>query len=252
MSLRGLKGKTAIVTGAAGGIGSATVRRLVEEGCKVVAVDIQQKALSQLAASCPAGSVLDVVADVARPEDCERFVGQAVQHFGGVQLLVNNAAVIGRNYPIAEMPIEEFDRVHSINVRGVFLCLRAALRQMIKQGEGGAIVNLSSVGALRANAGSSPYGSAKRAVIGLSCSAALENGQYGIRVNAICPGPVDTPMLRPALNNKPGDLNDFFKNQAIPRIGRPEEIAAFIAWLLSDEASYQTGGVYPVDGGFTI
>jgi 3-oxoacyl-[acyl-carrier protein] reductase len=252
MALRGLAGKTALVTGAAGGIGSATVRRLVEEGCNVVAADMAADGLKRLAADLAANNLLTVTGDVAKPEDVQRFVDAAVKQFGALHLLVNNAAIIGNHYPIAEMPIEEFDRVHSINVRGVFLCLRAALRQMIAQGDGGAIVNLSSVGALRANRGSSPYGSAKRAVIGLSGSAALENGKYGIRVNTICPGPVDTPMLRPALNDMPGDLNAPFANQAIPRIGQPAEIAAFIAWLLSAEASYQTGGVYPVDGGFTI
>jgi NAD(P)-dependent dehydrogenase (short-subunit alcohol dehydrogenase family) len=205
-----------------------------------------------LARSLPADRVLAVPADVTRESECDRYVEVATARFGGVHLFVNNAAVIGKPFPVAEMPVEEFDRVHAVNLRGVFLGLRAVLRRMITQGQGGAIVNTASVGALRAHHGSSPYGSAKRGVIGLSCAAALENGKFGIRVNAICPGPVNTPMLRPALHGLAGDLNAPFRNQALPRIADPSEIAAFIAYLLSDEASYHTGGVYPVDGGYTI
>jgi NAD(P)-dependent dehydrogenase (short-subunit alcohol dehydrogenase family) len=251
MPMRGLSGKTAIVTGAARGLGAATVRRLVEEGCRVTAVDVDDL-LEQLTRECGDDRVLALRADVRSEAECDRYVAEAAAAFGAVHLFVNNAGVIGRHYPIAEMPTEEFERVHAVNLRGVFFGLRAALRQMIRQGQGGSIVNVASVGALRANRYSSSYGSAKRAVVGLSGAAALENGQHGIRVNTVCPGPMDTPMLRPALGNMDGDLNAPFRNQAIPRIGRPEEIAAFIAFLLSDEASYMTGGVYPVDGGFMI
>ena len=251
MGMRGLAGKTAIVTGAAGGLGTATVKRLVEEGCNVAAADLNAAPLSELAAQFK-GKVLDLPADVRQPEECERMVERAASHFGSVDLLVNNAAVINKHYPVAEMPVEEFDRVHSVNVRGVFLVLRVMLCSMIAQGKGGAIVNISSVAALRANGGISPYGSAKRAVLGLSGAAALENGRYGIRVNSVCPGPIDTPMLRPAINNPPGELEGFFRHLAIPRAARPAEIAAFIAYLLSDDASYCTGGIYPVDGGLTI
>jgi 3-oxoacyl-[acyl-carrier protein] reductase len=249
--MRGLSGKTAVVTGAAGGLGRATVRRLVDEGCKVAAVDLQAADVERLAGEFAPGSVLGIAADVSRPEDCERLVGQAAGHFGGLHLLVNNAGILGRRYPLAEMPIEEFDRVHAVNVRGVFMVLRATLRAMIAQGKGGAVVNISSVGALRATRNSCHYGSAKRAVIGLSAAAAVENGQYGIRVNTVCPGPIDTPMLRPAMNNPTGDLNALFRNQPIARIADPAEVAAMIAYLLSDDASYITGDVYPVDGGMT-
>jgi len=251
MGMRGLAGKTAIVTGAVGGLGAATVKRLVEEGCNVAAADLHASALAELAAPFK-GKVLEVPTDVRQPEECERMVERAASYFGAVNLLVNNAAIINKHYPIAEMPVEEFDRVHAVNVRGVFLVLRAVLRQMIAQDKGGSIVNISSVGALRANRGTSPYGSAKRAVLGLSGTAALENGQYGIRVNSVCPGPIDTPMLRPAMNNPAGDLNNLFKHLAIPRAAQPAEIAAFIAYLLSDDASFCTGGIYPVDGGLSI
>lgn len=252
MALRGLAGKTALVTGAAGGIGASTVRRLVEEGCTVVAADLSAQGLRALVAPLPIGSVRDVAGDASRPEDVQRFVDTAVRHFGSLQLLVNAAGLMLKHYPISEMPIEDFDRVHAVNVRGTFLCLRAGLRQMLAQGQGGAIVNLASVGALRARGGTASYGSSKRAVLGLSGSAALENGRFGIRVNAICPGPIDTPMLRVALNHEPVEYSELFASQAIPRVGDPSEVAAFIAWLLSDEASYQTGGIYTIDGGLTI
>src|SRR5688500_14304605 len=199
MALRGLQDKVAIVTGASGGLGTATVRRLVDEGCRVAAVDLQKSGLEKLVDACGEDKVAALVADVSREEECDRYVAATVKRFGAVHLFSNNAGVIGKHYPVAEMPTAEFDRVHAVNLRGAFFGLRAVLRRMIEQKQGGSIVNIASVGALRANRYSSPYGSAKRALIGLSGAAALENGQFGIRVNTVCPGPMETPMLRPAL-----------------------------------------------------
>ena len=138
--------------------------------------------------------------------------------------------------------------MHSINIRGAFIVLRAALRQMIAQGKGGAVVNIASIGALRASRGSSPYGSSKRALIGLSNAAALENGEYNIRVNAVCPGPIDTEMLKQANSPRPGVQSAGF-DAALKRKATPAEAASLIVYLLSDEASFQTAGVYTVDGG---
>lgn len=250
MSYAGLNGKVALVTGAARGIGAATCRRLAEEGCKVAAVDVLADELAQICARMP-GEVAPIIADVAREEDCDRMVVDAVARFGALDLFVNNAGVIGPRLPITEMPVEEFDRVHAVNIRGAFMALRAALRQMQAQGRGGAVVNVASVGGLSAQPFSCAYGSSKRAIIGLSGTAAQENGQHGIRVNAVCPGAVDTPMLAPAMS-RAGDAGQAFKGVPIARAADPSEIAAFIAYLLSDEASFQTGGVYPVDGGRTI
>lgn len=247
MSFKGLAGRTAIVTGAAGGIGSATVRRLVQEGCKVAAVDIVEASLGALAAEL-GGAVLPIVADVSQEAECERYVRETVARFGAVHLFVNNAGILGRRFRIVDMPVAEFDRVHGVNVRGVFLGLRAVIRQILAQKTPGAVVNLSSVGALRSRPETAAYGSSKRAVIGLANSAAVEYGHDGIRVNTICPGPINTPMLGPAAG--PGvDLNKAFADEPIPRMADPSEVAAFIAYLLSDEASFQTAGVYTIDGG---
>jgi NAD(P)-dependent dehydrogenase (short-subunit alcohol dehydrogenase family) len=251
MSYAGLVGRVALVTGAASGIGAATARRLVAEGCKVVAVDVAGQALEQACAALPDDMVLPIVADVASEADCERFVRECAARFGGLDLFVNNAGVIGQRLAITEMPVEEFDRVHAVNIRGAFLALRAALRQMQAQGRGGAVVNVASVGGLSAQPFSCAYGSSKRAIIGLSGTAAMENGKHGIRVNAVCPGAVDTPMLAPAMSRVTVP-EDAFRALPLGRAADPSEVAAFIAYLLSEDASYQTGGVYTVDGGRMI
>lgn len=248
MAFKGLAGKVAIVTGAAGGIGAAVCRRLVEEGCSVAAVDVAAAGLRDLAETA-GPSLAPMVADVSKEADCEGYVRRAVERFGAVHLFVNNAGVIGAHHPVAEMPLEEFDRVFGVNIRGAFMGLKAVLRQMIAQQAGGAVVNVSSVGALQAHRESCHYAGAKRAIIGLSGAAALENGEFGIRVNTVCPGPIDTPMLGPARTRTGMEGGQPFRGLPLGRVGAPAEVAAFIAYLLSDEASFQTAGVYTVDGG---
>lgn len=248
MAFKGLSGKVAVVTGAASGIGAATVARLVEEGCKVVAVD--QKQISSK------GNVCGVIADVSTEAGTDAYVAAAVKQFGSVDLLVNNAAHHGAKKPLADITPAEFDLTQAVNLRGVFLGMRAVITQMLKQGRGGSIVSVASVGGLRSFPDLSDYAASKRAVIGLSGAAAVDYGKHGIRSNVVCPGPIDTPMLRAAFNLPPEmtaeQLAPGFANQAIARIGKPEEVAATITFLLSDEASYQTGGIYTVDGGNSL
>jgi NAD(P)-dependent dehydrogenase (short-subunit alcohol dehydrogenase family) len=248
MPFLGLYGKVAIVTGAARGIGSATAHRLIKEGCKVVAVDIERKAVTDFVARLGTDAALPIDADVSTEAGCDRYVAGAVERFGAVHLFVNNAGIGGKTVALVDTPLEEFDRVYAVNVRGVFLGLRAVLRQMRAQASGGAIVNLSSVGALAAKPGRGVYQSAKRAVIGLSHAAAVENAAAGIRVNAIAPGYVNTDMTR---TMAPAALADILQRVPVGRAGEADEIAAFIAYLLSDEASFQTGGLFTIDGGLT-
>jgi NAD(P)-dependent dehydrogenase (short-subunit alcohol dehydrogenase family) len=249
MALAGLAGKTAIVTGAAGGIGSATVTRLLEEGCNVVAVDLDAAKVRSACAGANDTDFLALAADVSSEQDCQKYVQQTVARFGGVDLFVNNAGVLGKRMRLVDMPVAEFDRVMSVNLRGVFLGLQAVIRAMLAQGKGGAIVNTSSIGAIRSVATSAAYGTSKNAVLSLTRVAALEYGKDKIRVNTVCPGFTDTPMLAEAQG---AALRDIVARHPLGRMAQPVEIASMIAYLLSDEASFQTGGMYTVDGAASL
>lgn len=247
MSFKGLAGKTAIVTGAAQGIGAGAVVRLIEEGCRVAAVDCQAIAERSLPDS---DRVFNIVADVSTEDGCKSFVDKSAERFGSVNYLVNNAGITGIALPITELPVDDFDRVFAVNVRSVFLGLQFFLKRLHAQNTPGAIVNISSMAATKAFATRAPYAASKRAIIALSNVAAVENGSRGIRVNTILPGAIDTPMSkivdgRRALMGAAGNLN----NRPIPRKGTSDEVASLIAYLLSDDSDYQTAGVYTIDGG---
>lgn len=251
MAYSGLSGRAAIVTGAAGGIGAAVVQRLLDEGCSVMAADLSADGLRRLADSLPERSLRVLSCDITVESSARRLADEAAAAFGSVDLLVSAHGVLGASGPIAELPVEDFDQVYAVNVRGVFLAMKAVLRHMIDQGRGGAIVNVASVAALRTRGERSLYGAAKRAVLALSAAAAAENGQHDIRVNAIAPGAIETEMLA-QLANSVGIGRWGDNHRPIARNGTPEEVASLIAYLLSEDASYCTGAVYAIDGGLAI
>jgi 3-oxoacyl-[acyl-carrier protein] reductase len=244
--------KVAIVTGGASGIGAATVRGLSREGAKVVAADWNSENLQKIEAEMTneGRPFLGLKIDVSSEKDVQEMVRRTGSHFGGIDFLVNNAGISpkhkGRKQNLWEMSIEEWDRVMAVNIRGVFLCCRFAVPRMIERG-GGAIVSLSSQAA---KAGSAITGShyviSKAGVVGLTKILAREVAQYKIRVNAVAPGRIDTPMIW----DVPPEVNEQFRrNIPLGRLGKAEEVADPILFLLSEAASFITGVVVDINGG---
>lgn len=250
-----VSGKTALVTGAGAGIGRATARKFSTEGAKVVVSDIDSTGGIETVRLIHAdgGKAIFIQADCSKPEDVKTLIEGVVEEYESLDCVCNNAGIEGKIAPFAEQTIENYDAVMNVNARGVFLCLRAEIREMLTSG-GGAIVNLASIAGLIGFPGIAPYTASKHAVNGLTKNAALEYGKDGIRVNSICPGGIDTRMLD-SLAEQTSDGQQSSQQMMAPlhplgRIGTPEEVAELIVWLCSDRAAFVTGANIPIDGGY--
>jgi len=247
-----LTGKTAIVTGAAGGIGSATAQAMAAEGAKVVLVDLDADAVAALAREIVAsgGEALAAPGDVSSESDVDAIVGAAVAAFGGVDLVFNNAGVIRRT-TVVDIEPDEWDKVFAVNVKAIYLMCRRVVPLMAAAG-GGSIVNTGSGWGLKGGGRAISYCASKGAVVNMTRALAIDHGPQGIRVNCVCPGDVDTGMLRDEARQLAQDTASFLAESAdrpLGRMGQPDEIAAAVVWLASDAASYVTGAALSVDGG---
>jgi len=245
--------KVALVTGAGSGLGLATAQAFAQSGASVALADANERAVQSAAQelSAQGHKALAIHCDVADDAQVERMVEQTVATFGRLDAAYNNAGVQNTVAEAADAAREDFDRVISINLRGVWSCMKFELRQMLRQG-GGAIVNCSSIGGLVGGAKRGTYQASKHGVLGLTKSAALDYAARGIRINAVCPGIIHTSMLDKMMATQADALDEMLKDVPIGRLGRPEEIANAVLWLCSSSASFMVGHALAVDGGYTI
>jgi NAD(P)-dependent dehydrogenase (short-subunit alcohol dehydrogenase family) len=233
-------------------MGLATARAFAEQGASVALADINEAALRAATDDLTAAGhqVLGVVCDVSDEDQVATLVERTVASFGRLDMAFNNAGIMIPPSDAADEPADNFDRVNAINLRGVWACMKHELRPMREQGSG-AIVNCSSLGGLVGLPGRASYHASKHGVLGLTKSAALEYAPRGVRINAVCPGTIDTPMVADMLAKGELDMAEAVRNQPLGRLGTVDEIAAAVLWLCSTGASFVVGVALPVDGGYT-
>lgn len=246
-----MQGKVALVTGAATGIGLACAEAFARAGATVVMVDINEPT-DQAARLVQAGyAAVPYRCDVSDTKAVEEMIGWIVATYGRLDAAHNNAGIQTPQRPMAEITDEEFDRTVAVDLKGVWNCMRYEIRQMLRQG-GGAIVNTSSQGGVTGFPGQAAYIACKHAVIGLTRTAAIDYAAQGIRINAVCPGVIRTPMVEELLRRNPDLEQELVRDIPAGRMGRPDEIAHAVLWLCSDDASFVDGHALLVDGAFSI
>jgi NAD(P)-dependent dehydrogenase (short-subunit alcohol dehydrogenase family) len=246
--------KVALVTGGGSGLGEAIAKELAGLGAKVVITDINLDAATRVAEEIKTqgGEATPLKADTSTAADSERSVAFAVETYGKLNYAVNNAGIGGNNAPVGELGIDDWDRVIGINLSGVAYGLRYQIPEMLKAGAGeSAIVNMASIHGEVAALGNAAYTAAKHGVVGLTKNAAAEYGEAGLRVNAVGPGYIDTPLVQAAAGSGEGLREALVAKHPLGRLGRPEEIAKVVRFLLSDDASFVTGSYWIADGGYT-
>ncbi len=246
-----LEGKVGLVTGAGSGIGRAGALSFAQQGAKVVVSDIDDEGGAETVALIQkiGGDAIYQRCNVAIAADAEALVAKAVEAFGQLDCAFNNAGLAGEFARLADSTEENFDLNYNVNLKGVFLCMKYEILQMLKQGRGGAIVSTASIAGLVGSKQVSAYCAMKHGVNGLTKSAALEYAQKGIRINSVCPGMIETPLLNAQLEGKPAMREAMMAYEPIGRFGEPREIGDTVAWLCSSQASFVTGHTMTVDGG---
>lgn len=246
-------GRPALVTGAGSGIGRAAALAFASSGAPVVALDTDDGAVADIRREIEAngGTVLGITVDVTDRPAVDAAVGRAVTTFGGIDFAFNNAGIRMNRVDVQELELTEWQRVLDVNLTGIFHCLQAVSRMMLRA-KRGAIINTASINGSICTPGSAHYTASKHAIVGLTKSAALDLAPHGIRVNAVAPGVIVTPMLIKLMGGLDAATARYGPSHALGRLGTPEEVAAAVLWLASDEASFVTGHTLAVDGGYLI
>ena len=247
--MKTLENKVAIITGAGSGIGKSTALLFAQEGAKVVVTDINEEHGNSVVKEIEAngGDAIFIKADTSKAEDSEMTVKKTIEKFGQLDIAVNNAGISGPTEPIGEYSIKAWDKVISINLSGVFYGMRYQIPEMQKAGKG-SIINVASILGQVGFANSSAYAAAKHGVVGLTKTAGLEYGKSGVRVNAVGPAFIETPLVKDSLSEDA--YNSLAEMHSMGRLGQPNEVAELFLWLASDKASFATGAYYPIDGGY--